>query len=287
MSEEGQAGNANEAELREARELGWADKDEWRGDPATWVDATTFLERGRSVLPIVQQNNKRLMAEVGQLRSHVAASQEALRAATAAIEALEESRAADVAEQVEAARQELKSQLAEASREGDHEQVAELTMKMTELNKADKDAGGKGDKRSKGDPAQGRPQLDPEVVSWLDENKEFASDRRRVALANVIAVELREAGDTSVGKTFMNKVAEEVHKQLGISSRAGGASKVDSGGGGNGRTGASGEAGKTYADLPKEAKDACDRMASRVVGPNRAHKDVQSWQRSYVKQFFS
>ena len=31
----------------EAREMGWTDKDGFKGDPEKWVDAATFVDRGR------------------------------------------------------------------------------------------------------------------------------------------------------------------------------------------------------------------------------------------------
>lgn len=279
-------------ELAEAKELGWADKDSWRGDQDKWVDAKTFLERGRHILPLVNEQNKRLKGQVSTLEARLQSAEDAVRAANAAIEALQETQAEDVKEQVETARKDLKAQLAAASREGDHDKVAELTDSLTQLNTANREAGGEDDEGKDGKGGKGgkgdQVKLSPEVVQWFQENPEFVSDKRRVALANVVAQELREKGETRVGKIFMDLVASEVDKTLGANTRRpgkaeggnGGADRGGSGGGGGG-------GGKTYADLPSEAKKACDRMAARLVGPNRAHKDVASWQKSYAKQYFS
>ena len=53
------------------------------------------------------------------------------------------------------------------------------------------------------------------------------------------------------------------------------------GGGGSG-------AAKTYADLPREAQEACDRFAKRLVGPKgsgRAYETVEAYRKHYVEDF--
>ncbi len=120
----------------------------------------------------------------------------------------------------------------------------------------------------------------------MTRNAEFMADPRRVALANAITVELRAAGDKTVGAVFLDTVASEVDKALG--ARRGGVTRVASGAGSARReAGGGGGVTKTYADLPAEAKAACDSMSKRLVGPNRKHKDEASWRASYTKQYFS
>ena len=283
---------ATAEEIQEAKELGWADKDAWKGDEDKWVGAKEFLERGRHILPIVQEHNKKLKGTVSTLSTRLATAEEALRSANAAIAALQESNAADVKEQVEAARKDLKEQLAQASRDGDHEKIAELTDSLTQLNAANVDAGGEGDdgkggkggkQDDKGDP----PAIHPEVAKWYKENPEFSTDRRRIMLARAVAEELREEGEDAIGAAFLDLVAAEVNKTLGTPQQRRAAARAESGNGGGGRGTGGGEGdAKTYNDLPAEAKKTCERMAARLVGPNRAHKDLASWQKSYAKQYF-
>ena len=66
-----------------------------------------------------------------------------------------------------------------------------------------------------------------------------------------------------------------------------GTDKVQGGRGPSGGGGGSGGRQKTYADLPADAKAACDSYASKLVGPGRAHKDLASWQAQYAKDFFA
>ena len=274
-----------EALEKEAKTMGWVPKEQFRGSEEDFVDAKEFVDRGRQILPIVQANNQRLVGQVNVLGQKLGSMEEALKAANATIEALEESHGEDVKAQVEAARAELKEQLEAASRDGDHAAVADLTDKMTQLNTAAAPKGNGEDKGEVKPPAP--PPIHPDVQAWMTKNADFMADPRRVALANVITVELRQAGETAIGGAFLDKVAEEVDKTLGA-RKAGSASRVSPGGGGRGRgVDGGGGAAKSYADLPAEAKAACDKMSKRLVGPNRAHKDETSWRASYAKQYFA
>lgn len=290
MSEEGETQEveldqvSSAEEITEAKSLGWADADRWRGDPKQWVDAKTFLEKGRPVLGVLKQNNERLQGELAVTRGELTKLQGALQAATASIEALHEAHDEDVKEQVEAARKELKAEITRASREGDHEGLAEATMKLGDLNAAESEARTKEAETA----AVKKPDtfvVPTEIQAWYQANPDFVSNPRKVALANVIAAEMRANGETATGAIFMDKLAKEVDETLGT-TRRGGPGRVSGGNGGVGRTAPGNGGGKTYADLPADAKAVCDRQATRLVGDNRLHKTVESWRASYARQFF-
>ena len=281
MADENQV---SEQDVQEARNLGWLPKEEFRGNADNWIDAPQFLERGRTMLPILQKNNERLMGQLRETNAKLSTLETSLSAANAALEVLQESHADDVKEQVEAAKKELREEIARASREGDHEALAAATEKMGELQAANREAGGKDDKKDKKD--DNKPvEYHPEVKAWYTENAEFMKSPRKVALANAIAAEMRAAGDTRVGKAFLDSVAEEVDKTLGGTGTSG-ASRVAGGNGGGGRSNGGSGPAKSYNDLPAEAKAACERMAARLVGPTRAHKDINSWRNAYASTYF-
>lgn len=267
-------------EEKEARAMGWVPREEWKGDQSHWVDAPAFLERGRQVLPILSANNRKLVEQLTTTSAEVAALRETVKAQEATVRALEESREEDVKAEVEAMRKELKEKLAAASREGDHDAIAELTEQLTELKVAARDAELDEEEAKPAKPAE----LPQEIKDWYSRNPEYVKNPRRMALAQAIAFEMRQGGEQATGAVFLDKVAEEVEKTLG--GEASGHSKVSGGNGGGGRRSGGEASGKSYEDLPSEAKAACDKMEARLVGPNRAHKTVESWRKSYVKQFF-
>ena len=70
---------------------------------------------------------------------------------------------------------------------------------------------------------------------------------------------------------------------------SGGSSKALGGNGGTGRSGGGGggPAGKSYSDLPADAKAYCEKSAGRFVGPGKRYKDVDSWRKGYAKSYFT
>lgn len=274
---------------QEARGMGWLPKEEFKGKEENWVDAGTFVEKGRHILPIVQANNKRLEGQVQNLSQTLAQTQAALKAANAAIDAIEESQTASSEAQREQALTELKEQIAAASRDGDHATVVELTEKMVDLKaaapKADDDKD-KNKERGRNDDAPQVPtHIVEEIKTWYGENQAFLEDPRVRRMARVIGEELLAGGETARGRAFLDKVKAEVESTLGKSPRQG---KVNGGNGGQNRSsGGGGEGSKTFNDLPKEAKEAAARMTSRMVGPDKKYKTQEDWYKGYTKSYFS
>ena len=52
----------------EARERGWRPLEEFKGDPASFVDAKTYVERAETVLPLVKAENARLKRDLSELK---------------------------------------------------------------------------------------------------------------------------------------------------------------------------------------------------------------------------
>lgn len=261
-----------EEQVKEATAMGWADKEHWRGRAEDWVDAATFLERGRTIMPMLQKNNEKLLGRVTQLES-------SLRASEATLKAITDVQAKDAVADREAEEAAIELEIAEASERGDHKALAAATVRLTKLQAQplpgkDTMAG-----------AAASTELHPDMVTWQGANPDFVSNPRKMALGTVIARELRLNGDVRVGAAFMDAVRDEVEKVL--NPKAAPVNRVSGGNGGTGRSDTGGGVGKTYADLPADAKAACDKAASRLVGPGKAHKDMDSWRKSYVRQYFS
>lgn len=252
-----------------AEKMGWIPPSRFKGQPEKFVDADLYIERGETVLPIVREQNKRLHGELDALRVESAKTAAALKAAQTAIEQIEERHSVDTQKAVENARRQVKAQLAAASEAGDHEGVAELADQLTQLNVVAPVA------KPEPKPAVFTP--DPELVAWNSENPWFGTNRRKTSLALGIAQELREAGETSTGRQFFEKVAEEVEKELG-SPRG---DKVE--GSRGSAEGESRQRGKGYASLPADAKQACDAEARRFVGEGKKYKTINDWRARYAE----
>ena len=61
----------NESVLKEAESQGWVPKEKFRGDENDWVDADTFVKRGREIMPILRKNNENLLKELNTTKEQL------------------------------------------------------------------------------------------------------------------------------------------------------------------------------------------------------------------------
>jgi len=272
----------------QAREMGWRPKEEFRGAEDKWVDAATFVERGEHVLPIVKATAERLRGDLTRTNAELTKVTEALKASQETIQALERYHQDDVKQKVEQARTKLKAELKEAIKAGDVDAQTDLTVAIGELNSAEAARETEdGERKPERKPAPVKDYTnEPEFVAWRADNQWFGSDRAKTAIAYDITARLRSEGDKTVGRTFLDKVAVETSKEV---ARLGGGrprGKVEASRS-SGSAGGGGVNGKTYADLPADAKQACDSYERDLVGPDRRYKTADEWRQSYTKQFFT
>jgi hypothetical protein len=274
---------------QKASEMGWSPKETFRGDPEKWVDAEAFVKRGEELMPILQANNRRLLGEVSNLRNDLAATKETLKASSEAIEELKTYNSEATRIAMKAQRKDLVRAIEVARKDGEVETVTELTEQLDEHTAAlaeaenTKPSGKKPNGRA--EPVVTAPVVDPEFATWAAENPWYGTDLKRTALANAIGQELRKDTANALlgGRKFLEKIEVELDMFLGGNTARNGASRVE----GGKRGGDGGGGGKSYVDLPADAKAACERAAMRVVGKGRAYTNIVDWQKKYASDFFA
>lgn len=262
---------------QEARTLGWLPKEQFRGDPAKWTDAETFVARGKEIMPILRKNNERLLNEVGAVRTELSAVQTALKEATESLEEFRKYNEETSKRAYERALSDLRAQKAEAIKEGDGEKVVEIEDAMAQLDATAKAPAPKPTAAPPA-PAVAPPAaaVHPDFKAWEEDNKAWLSEPEKQAYAQSMASYVRATNPTLQGRAFLDKITEAVEKHFGGTPGA----KSEGGGLPPGRSG-----GRTYADLPADAKAACDRMEARLVGPNRAFKTQAEWRKNYASNY--
>lgn len=269
-----------------AKEMGWIPEEEFHGDKSRWVDAETYVERGETVMPILQATNKKLREEQVALKKQVEELAAAQRQAEENVKALNDSAAEMAKLQYNRALANLKSQKAEALREGDHDAVVEVDEAIADLK-----AKGVPEAKPAARPANTPdPIVDTKAVyftEWAQEDgvREWLNvDSRKTAMAAAITQELAQKEGLR-GKALLNRVKEEMAEAFGQATRRAFGDKMEGSRGGAGTP--SGRAGgKSWDALPQDAKDAANRQEGRLVGPGKIHKDRASWRASFVRQYF-
>lgn len=243
-----------------ARSMGWTSKDEFKGDPAKWRDAGEFVERGENLLPLVKAQNKRLEREVAELKQTTKEFAEHLSKT--------EQRAYD------RAMADLKQQRKEALAAGDGEAFEKADEAMDQLKR---DAAAKAAKHAEKKDDGG---ADPVYTEWEARNT-WLKDAELSDYAEFAAQKLRASGEKATGAEFLDLVAQKVKAQFPTkftNPRRETAQAVEGAAPGR-RSG-----GKSYADMPAEARAACDRMAKNGFAGNE--EAAKKFKEQYVKQYF-
>ena len=265
---------------QEARTLGWVPQDEFKGDPERWVDADTFVERGHQVMPLLKKNNQRLEADIRATREENARLKAQVDSFQESVTELQKVHEEATKEAVKRAREQASAEIKAAKEAGDVDAEIAAAERLADL-RAEEVAAARAPEKVNGAPAaEGERPPDPDFKAWAAENQWFGKDDRKTLRAMGIAQELRADPeyDKLTGRAFYDKVNEIIAERTGgPPSKVGSGRPTGGGGAGNGRS---------YADLPADAKQACDRQGQKLIGAGRAFKDQTAWREYYTKLYY-
>ena len=262
---------------QEARALGWVPKEEFRGEEDRWIDADTFVERGKHIMPILQKNNEKLQQQLREESTKREKLEAAVKASQESLAAMEEHFSAATKRQVEKARADLLTELKAAKASGDVDAEVQITDELSQMNIA---AAATKVESPKVETKSVAPTEDlPEVKAFKAANSWYGTDLKKTVQFNRIAEDLRLDGNTLTGQAFLDATMNKYNEANRPTE-----SKVESGGGR--QSGGSTTKGSRFADLPPEAKQACRDDAKRLVGENRRFKTNAEWEQRYAEIYF-
>lgn len=269
---------------QEARGLGWVPEDDFRGDKTKWVDAETFVKRGKEQLPILLENNRRLKGEVARLNGKVGQLEQLFEGSQEAILELKNFHEETFNARVKAEKERLQEQIVAARENDDVRGELEARDKLDSLKDEVRDLTTKPKPKGeappkKKDPPQGEADT-PEFQAWRAANPWFLTDQRKAAMTFGLAQQLRAENPEVIGKDFFDLLDKAIEETMPTRKPTPG--KVDPPRNGGG----SGGGGKGYASLPADAKEVCDRQAKSFVGANKAFKTAKEWQDHYAKVYY-
>lgn len=238
--------------------MGWTPKSQFKGDPDKWVDAETFVKRGEEFLPFLKANNRRLEQALERANAKIEQMDKGLKSAIQQLSKTEQRAYAK-------AKADLEAELEQYAAAGNAEAVKAVTKDIVELEK---------DTRAKVEDDE--PQVDPAFMEWREANPWFGKDKALTAACAAIGEEVAEEGytgkaqikevDRRIREAFPEKFAPKVNPNRAAAPPVEG-------------TGATPRpAGRTYSDLPPEAKAMCDELCRDIKGFSRER---------YVKDYFA
>ena len=262
MSDENESGSIAPEILHEAESQGWVPKERFRGNESDWIDADTFVKRGREILPILRKNNENLIKDLNQTKEQLKEFRQAAEEFKKFQQEAYERKASDYEQRI----RDIRESRAQAISDGDGQKVnaldEALDVARDELKEAKQAA--KDVVAIPATPAAQEP-VDPNLQIWLDKNTWFGQDRRMTSIVNGLGENIRLEFPNLKGQPFLDKLdevlAEEFPDKFGKKKTTPG-SRVESG---SGRQSRSGGNAQSYDNLPSDAKAACDRFVKQKL----------------------
>jgi seryl-tRNA synthetase len=275
MSEENVTSNEVAPEVvKEAESQGWVPKERFRGNESDWVDADTFVKRGREILPILRKNNENLIKDLQHTKEQLKEFREAAEEFKKFQKEAYERKAGEYEKRI----QEIKESRAQAISDGDGQKVNALDDALDQAKEEHKEAlqaVKDADKPSVEAPAPAS--IDPGLQAWLDTNSWFGQDKRMTAVANGIGESIRLEFPMLKGQAFLDKLdevlAEELPNKFGNKKQSP-TSRVESG---SGRQSRGGSNAQSYDNLPADAKAACDKFVKQKLMTREEYVQSYDW----------
>jgi len=240
-----QTGAASDIETVAAKG-GWVPKDEWTGDPDKWVDAPQFVLKAAEILPQLTADLKEARAEIKSVKKAVADSAKFISAA--------EKKAYDRGVLEATARLEAAASI------GDVEGVRNATQEIVDLSREAVAA----------KPAEA--EANPDFAEWVAANPWWGKDKPLTAATEAIGQEVAAEGYT--GKAQIKEVDKRIREAFPnkfTNPNRSTAAAVEGLGSARRAT------GKTYSDLPPEAREMVTFFEKNTKGFSRD---------KYIKDYF-
>jgi len=249
----------NEKVEQEARGMGWVPQDEFRGDPEKWRPANEFLDRGKNMLPILQERMGKLQGDMEGYKTTISGLE------TTISDNAQKTQAAILSigkKAYDRGRNEIIEGMKKAGEDGDTDKVESLGEDLKALDKAAEVP----DVTSA--PPQGN---NPHFDQWIakPENGWYYSDRVARDVANSIAVEMANQGQNPNTLKFYEDVTARVQSELPERFVKGkklvpGSDELNVERGGADPPPPKGNK-KSFKNLPQWAKDGFDELADQTL----------------------
>ncbi len=248
----------------EASSKGWLPKDKYPGDPSKWVDAGTFVDRGKKFVT-------NLMQEITYLKKKV----EGFEGTKAEVRKFYEEAMAKKDTELNEAITELRRQRTQAIRDGEDDQALAIEDRI-DLLKEEKVTLKNTKPVVAVEETATTPELDPVLEEWIEDgNSWFKEDAKLQAYAVTLGKELLSKGETLRGRKLLDKITgmmkEDFPRKFNPSPR------VRDSGVEPGSPGAGKASGKTERDLPEEERQLMNQFV----------KEKWITKEDFLKSYFS
>lgn len=256
---------------KEARLLGWVPKEDFR-DGDHWVDAETFVKRGKEINPILRKNNEILLKKLEASQMEIAEVKKVAKEFEKFQKEAAERKVAELTKELNS----LKEQKKQALSSGDGEAAVALDDAIDALKEEQQQVKEAAKQEVKPAPVNTQ-ELDPLIVDWMGENSWFGSDSKYTRMADAIGADINANYPNLRGKEFFKKLDEELAEVLPqkYQKNKTRSSPVESGSSSGSRP--SGTKKQSYENLPSDAKAACDKFVKQGLMTKEQYVQEYDW----------
>ncbi len=256
---ETQESQANAEVEDRAKKMGWIPKDQFKGDPERWRPADQFVRRADELMPIMRVQLKKYEDKISNLETEVRTTKGTMQKIVSMADKVGQ-------REYERAKADLTKKQVEAVAVGNVEEWSKLE--------------GEKDKLEKPEPVQvEKPMQEPEnpqFKTWHVDNDWYLSDSAMTRYANAVASETPKMASYTDWLRVVETAVKEAFPHKFTNAARGKPAAVD---GGNTRGGGGGRPrGKSYNDLPSDAKTQADKYVSQGLFKTRE---------DYVKSYYA
>lgn len=246
----------------QARRMGWRPKEEYSGNPARWVDAKTFTERGFQELPVLRERYRKVDERLANTERALTESTSRIKEMSTVLTELTEMSRTAHDRGYKQAMVELKAREERAVQEANVDEYRRIQMEREQIE------AGRPKVEAPKEPPRAEippPAANPVIQQWIGDNPWFNTDR----VLNAFALD----ADTQVQAQYptwsMEDKLEEVKKRtmdkfpekFGMTRREP-AARVAT----HSAPPPAKPKGRTVKDLPKEAREALERFKRQMPG---------------------
>lgn len=250
-----------------ARRMGWRPKEEFRGPPDRWSSAEDFIARGENELPILRERNRNLDRQVEDGAKAVAELTKRMEQTGEVLSSMREMSLKAEERAYKKARAEIEEEMRTRAAAADVVGVTETQRKLEELDK-ERDAAKAAPApaaRKEPDAVTAKPR-DPVAETWMRDNPWFETDKEMNSTAQGIHVGLQQSRPEM---TLAENLAETKRRIMTLYPAKFANSNRDEAvtvaqPSGNAPAPTNRNKKKTYADLPADAKAACDKYVKQI-----------------------
>jgi len=265
-----------------ARRMGWVPEDEWDADrakeegrrkPSHFLSAKEYVEKVESDLPVLRERNRFLDQEVKRFTTKLDDATRRIEEMGGLVKTLHEQNVKVGQRAYERARRELEAEMRQAVAEADVEKYEE---KKQALEQLDQEHRAQQPVEQKGEDAPQQTQRaepNPVVEQWIEDNKWFRTDHTLHQVAIVMHGDLLRSAPGLSLRDNLDRVADEIKRRF--PEKFGNPARAAPGTVARPAPGKQRSNGRTFADLPQDARDAYEQLRQQFEQHGRQYTREQ------------